>query len=148
MVRNKERNADRSHYQHLFFLVPFHSRDQKRSWALSTWQINLHPSGAAPWADCCRSTGGQSPITADVRNKTGRLNGHKEVPSEAVIALHLIVQTKELKTTENSAELDIVGASLPISLGTWAESEAQGDAKYSWSIWEAFHREGPKSYPR
>lgn len=75
--------------------------------------------------------GGQRPITAAVRNKTGRFNGHREVPSEAVIALHLSVQKKEFDNTENSAELDMIGASRPISLGTWAESETQGDAKYS-----------------
>lgn len=70
------------------------------------------------------------------------------MPSEAVIALHLSVQKKKFKTTENSAELDIVGTSLPVSPRTWAESEEQGDAKYYWIIWATFHREGPKSYPR
>lgn len=101
------------------------------------------PSGAAPWAGCCMHKGGQRLITADVRNKAGRLNGHREVPSEAVIALHLSVQKKEFENTENSAELDMIRASRPISLGTWAESDTQGDAKYSWSIWGAFHKEGP-----
>ena len=54
-----------------------------------------------------------------------RLNGHREVQSEPVIALHLSVQKKELKNTENAVELAMVQGAFATS-SSWDLGRVQG----------------------
>lgn len=103
-MRNRERHADRSHYQHLFFLVPFQSGAQDLS-AVSMGDVRV---GLLEMSE----------------TKQQRLNGHKEVQSEAASALHLTVPkiSRTQKTQQN-----LTGSEVPLpatALGTCAESEA------------------------